>query len=274
MASAATCDVRAGLVGLGHQGSLLAAAMLDRGVRLTVHDRRSETVAEAVSRGAIAAPSIAALARSVDVAMVCVVDDAQVAEVVLGRDGLLDALSAGAVIVIHSTVSPRLIGEIESRAAAREVALVDAPVSGGRPGSPAKLTYLVGGPPEAVRTCLPLFGGRGLDVTLTGGTGSAVRAKLAHQLILCVTHLAADEGRRLALAQGVGLKALAAAVRRGPARSTVSDRLPGETLLEGTAGLLLKDIALCLELAEEEQIDLPGARAALDMLKAKLIAGT
>ena len=258
-----------GFIGLGGLGASLARSLLDREVPLIVFDRRAGAMAEFRARGATIAAGIEDLATQVDIAMVCVLDDAQVAEVVLGPGRLLEALGAGAIIVIHSTVSPALVEKLGEVAARKGVAVVDAPVIGGGPGSSKPVHYLVGGPDEAVQACLPCFDGAGSHLTLTGVGGSAMKAKLVHQLILCITHLAVDEGLRLARALALDLGCLATLVHEGPAQSNVADRLPGDSLLSGTAGLLRKDLALCLCLARDEELDLAGARAALELMQAR-----
>ena len=85
-----------------------------------------------------------------------------------------------------------------------KIEVVDAPVSGGEAGAKRKtMSYMVGGSDEAVERCLSLFRTSGPSITRTGPSGSGIRAKLAHQLIVCINMLAASVGMRLGRAAGL-----------------------------------------------------------------------
>ena len=88
-------SIRAGFIGLGNIGQPMAARIVAGGIATTVFDRRPEVCEALAARGALVAPSTAALAASVDVVGVCVRDDAEVADVVLGAGGLLSAAAPG-----------------------------------------------------------------------------------------------------------------------------------------------------------------------------------
>lgn len=262
---AAMRPLTAGLIGLGHQGAILANAMLDRGIRLAVFDRDAEAIAGPVSRGATAAVSARDLAAAADILMICVADDDQVETLLFGSDQLLAVMRTGATLVIHSTISPALLGQIDSAASRRGVEVVDAPVSGGaEPAAP--LCYMVGGRSDAVQRCLPYFGATPEQIILTGGPGTGMIAKLTHQLILCGTLLALVEGQAFAAALGIDLDLAAAALRAGVAGSRLGDRLGGEIIRPGAERLLLKDLAICRSLVGEDTSLFPGLRAAAGML--------
>ena len=115
--------------------------------------------------------------------------------------------------------------------------MVDAPVRGGEPGAKGEtMSYMVGGSDQAVERCLPLFQTSGHAITRTGPSGSGIRAKLAHQLIVCLNILAASEGMRLGRAAGLSsvilenrwcMKAALRAVSPIIGRSCPCDPLPG-----------------------------------------------
>ncbi len=108
----------------------------------------------------------------------CVTDDADVREIVLER-GLLYSMASGSVLVVHSTVAPATCVEIAALAAARDVGVLDAPVSGGRAGAlRGELTVMVGGELsvlERVRTVLESYA---RTITHVGVVGSGQAAKL------------------------------------------------------------------------------------------------
>src|ERR1700722_1749513 len=187
--------MKTGFIGLGQQGKHLAINLAQAGHDLMVYDVRREPLEELARAGATIADSPKTIGRHAEVTSICVLDDAQLDDVVLGPDGVLASAAPGSVVVVHSTVEPSSIAKIAAAAAALKIELVDAPVSGGEPGAKGKtMSYMVGGSDRAVERCMPLFRTSGRNITRTGSSGSGIRAKLAHQLIVCINMLAAYEG--------------------------------------------------------------------------------
>ena len=147
-----------GFIGLGIMGRPMARNLLKAGFELVFHARRTEVVAEMEAAGGKAAPSSKAVAETADIVITIVTADGQVREVILGPDGVLAGSRPGSLIVDMSTISPLTIREIAGEAAGRQVAVIDAPVSGGDTGAEAgTLTIIAGGQPEDVERCRPLF---------------------------------------------------------------------------------------------------------------------
>ena len=201
--TAAAGDLRVGFVGLGDQGSPMARHVVESGWPLTFYARRPEVVARFEALGATFVPTPAALGESADLVSVVVVDDAQVRDVVL-HDGLLDAMAPGSILVVHSTVHPDTCRDLARTAAVRGIAVLDAPVSGGRRrGESADLTVMVGGDEAAFERVRPVFETYGSTVRLLGPVGSGQLAKLINNYVY-TAHLGttADE---LALVSALGL---------------------------------------------------------------------
>ena len=102
--------IRAGFVGLGLMGMPMARWLVTRGFETTVFDVVPAAVEALVAAGARGARSASEVAAAADVVGVCVRDDADVRDVVLGDDrGLLACAAPGAVIALHSTILPRTV---------------------------------------------------------------------------------------------------------------------------------------------------------------------
>ena len=259
--------MRVGFIGLGTQGKYLALNLAQAGHELIVYDIRREPMEELAAAGAALAESPRAVGAASEVAEVCVLDDAQVGSVSLGPGGVIAGAKAGAVIAIHSTIRPATIYEIARAAAERGVEVVDAPVSGGEAGARRKtMSYMVGGSDAAVEKCLPLFATSGSNITRTGPLGSGMRAKLAHQLIICVNILAAYEGMRLGVKAGLSPEVLEKIVHEGGAQSRVADRWFEMSMRPHATALFRKDLELCLEFARELGLELPGAALARQLI--------
>jgi 3-hydroxyisobutyrate dehydrogenase-like beta-hydroxyacid dehydrogenase len=150
--------MKAGFIGLGHQGKYLAINLVAAGHDLMVFDVRREPLEELARAGATIADSPRAIGQHAEVTAICVLDDAQLEAVVFGTEGVLAAATPDTVVVIHSTVEPSSIAKIAQAAAPLKIEVVDAPVSGGELGAKGKtMSYMVGGSDRAVERCLPLF---------------------------------------------------------------------------------------------------------------------
>ena len=144
-----------GFIGLGSQGAPMARRIIDAGYAVVLWARRPETLAPYADTNAEIATSVAELGAQVKHVGICVVDDAGVQQVC---DELIPAMRPGSRIVIHSTVHPDLCKALGQQASARDIALIDAPVSGGGSGAAAgTLTVMVGGDVDTVTVARPIF---------------------------------------------------------------------------------------------------------------------
>jgi len=259
--------MKVGFIGLGTQGKYLAVNLAQAGHDLMVHDVRREACAELAAQGAKIAGSAAEVGRHGEVVEVCVLDDAQVEAVVAGPDGVLAGAAPGTIIAVHSTVDPATIHKLAEIAAARSVELIDVPVSGSESGARNKtMSYMVGGSAHAFEKCRPLFATSGPKITHTGGLGSGIRAKLAHQLIICVNILAASEGMRLGIASGLAPEILQQVVHEGAAQSRIADRWFTMAMNPNARRVFYKDLQLCLKFAHDLNLSAPGAALAQQLL--------
>jgi len=258
--------MKVGFVGLGNQGKGLALNLAQAGHDLMVFDIRREPTAELASAGASIAESARAVGAHAEIVEVCVLDDAQVERVVLGPEGILAGARPGAIIAIHSTIHPATVSKVAEAAEAQRVEIVDAPVSGGANGARNKsVSYMVGGHDAAVDRCIPLFETSGRKITRTGPRGTGMKAKLAHQVIICINLLAAHEGMRLGREAGLSQDVLEKIVRDGGAQSRIADHW-SQLSMRHLAPVLHKDLELCLDFARQLGLSMPGAALTQQMI--------
>jgi len=273
--------IRAGFVGLGNIGKPMARRIVDAGVPLTVFDMMPAAVVELAAAGARAATSAREVAEAADVVGICVRDDDEVRAVVLGPDGVLAGAAPGVIVAIHSTILPRTVRELGEYAARRGVAVVDACITGGAGGAAqGKLTYMVGGNAEDVERCRPVFATSAERVVHTGPLGSGVSVKLCNNLMTYLGFLAAFEATLLARRSGLSEKAFEEVTR---ANGNLTDqmlaflslhRLPPESrkhpefrqMLQSFTRLAEKDLAVTLEFARENGVDLPGTARCRELM--------
>lgn len=266
-------SLRVGFIGLGNQGKPIAAHLAPAGLETTVYDIDPEPVAELVAGGAKAAASPRELGARSDVVGICVPEDAHVRAVMLGDDGLLAGLDAGAVVLIHSTILPETAQELATTAAEQDVAVLDACVTGGATRAAMKqITYLVGGPTEALEKARPyLEATTELETIHAGELGTGAKLKLCINLITYIQWAAAYESQLLAKAVGLPQETLEQAGRANgqltelminylaahkvpePARSSPDF----QKLMRGHMNVAEKDLAWVLQLARKAGVALP-----------------
>jgi 3-hydroxyisobutyrate dehydrogenase-like beta-hydroxyacid dehydrogenase len=245
--------VNVGFIGLGSQGAPMARRIIDAGYPVVLWARRRDSLAPFAETAAKTASSIAELGACTEHVGICVRDDAGVSEVC---DQLIPAMRPGGRIAIHSTVHPKLCVTLSSQARARDLKLIDAPVSGGGPGAAAgALTVMVGGDEEAVAAARPIFATfAGLIVRL-GGVGAGQTAKLVNNALMAAHVAMAHHALAAGAALGLDRAALADIVKVSSGRSygfEVYARLPAPSAFAHGAKLLAKDLRLLGEVLGED----------------------
>jgi 3-hydroxyisobutyrate dehydrogenase-like beta-hydroxyacid dehydrogenase len=259
--------MKVGFIGLGTQGKYLAVNLAEAAFDLKVYDVRREPLDELAKVGAKVARSSREVGAHGEIIEICVLNDAQLEDVVLGPEGVLAGVGPGAIIAVHSTVEPATIAKLADAAKARGVELVDAPVSGSERGAKAKtMSYMVGASAEAFERLKPVFATSGPKITHTGGLGTGIRAKLAHQLIICINMLAAYEGMRLGRESGLSAEILEKVVREGMAQSRMAENWSQLKLAPHSTGVFFKDLQVCLKFAHELGMPAPGAALTQQLL--------
>ena len=147
---------RIGFIGLGIMGRGMAANILKAGFSLAVWNRTQERAEELAGAGASVAATPAALAAASDIIITCVSDTPDVEAVILGEDGVIHGAQPGSLVIDMSTISPAATRRIASALAEKNVAMLDAPISGGSEGAArGTLSIMVGGAAEDVKGELP-----------------------------------------------------------------------------------------------------------------------
>ncbi len=207
-----------GFVGLGDQGLPMAVAIAEAGYTLHVWARKPGSLDGLGGTKHVKHDSLNSLGAACGIVGLCVRTDDNMLQVVTG--GLLDGLRRGSVIVNHGTGTPQMAARLMELCAGVGVDVLDAPVSGGRPGAEAKsLTTLVGGPDAVVQRCEPVFRSFSNHVVHLGPTGTGQTAKLFNNALLMMNQAAIAEIVELALGAGMEPLRLFEALKLGSASS-------------------------------------------------------
>ncbi len=270
---------RVGFVGLGLMGKPMAHNLLGAGFPLTVHSRSAPPVDELVSEGAARARSPAEVARVSDVTITMLPDTPDVDAVLFGADGVAEGATGGSLVVEMSTIDPIATREMAKRLAEDDVAMLDAPVSGGEVGAVAgTLSIMVGGPDDAFERAKPMFEAMGSTIVHVGTSGAGQVTKTCNQLVVGSAVEAVAEALVLAAQAGVDPAKVREALLGGFAGSKVLE-VHGQRMLDGAfepgfrAALMAKDGRIVLEAAERLGAPVPAFRAVSERLEAMLPAG-
>lgn len=268
-----------GFVGLGNLGAPMAERLVASGVPTVVYDLRRDACERLAAAGAQVAAICAELAARAALIGICVRDDADVRQVVLGDDGLLAGALPGTLLAVHSTILPRTAIELAEACRARRVDLIDAAVTGGRATAvTGQLCMMLGGEPALVERYRPAAVHLASRIVHAGPLGTGAAAKLCNNLVLYLGYLAAAEATTLADAAGVSREVLFEVTgARGTFTAPMREILGARDLarrgdpatrarLAPFADLAQKDLAQAIEHARGLGIDLPGAERCRELM--------
>lgn len=258
-------------IGLGHMGSGMAANLVKAGHHVRACDLNPDAVAQAVAAGAMAA-SVPEACADVE----AVVTMLPAGPHVLGvYEEVRRYAPKSAILIDCSTIDGSSARKAIAQAAEAGFAMVDAPVSGGVAAAMAgTLTFMVGGEDAAFDRAKPVLEAMGKTIVHAGGAGAGQAAKVCNNMLLAITMIGTCEA--FALAEKLGLKDQVffdiASKASGQSWSMTSycpvpgpvptspanrDYQPGFA-----AGLMLKDLTLAMQAANQANADTPlGAKA-------------
>ena len=249
-------------IGLGNMGGPMAVNLHKAGHRVTAFDLDAAALAKAREQGVHAAASAAEAVEGAQVVVSMLPASRHVESLFLGDAGLLATLAAGTLVIDCSTIAPASAQKVAAAAAARGLAMLDAPVSGGTAGAAAgTLTFIVGGDAAALERARPVLQGLGRNIFHMGGNGAGQVAKLCNNMALGVIMAVTGEALALGTAHGLDARVLSQmmAVSTGRSWATevcnpwpgVLDNAPASRGYTGGFGsdLMLKDMGLAVEAA-------------------------
>lgn len=264
-----------GMIGLGEMGLPMARNLRRRGFDVLGFDPSEAAKARAREEGIRLCGSVREVAAGSTRAVISIVRDlAQTESVVFGQDGIVSSGRSDLGIVVMSTLSPKTMRALGERAAAAGFPVLDAPVSGARPGAEAgTLTIMAAGSRALHETCLPYFQAMGTNVFHLGDVpGAGQAAKLTNNLMLAAAMVGCAEGMRYGTRHGIPEERLLELLRVSTANSWVVQHWeevrrwwleyrPGTTL-----DIVKKDLRAIVGECVETDAPLPMSASCLQLL--------
>lgn len=253
---------RIGFVGLGLMGSSMARNLMKRGFEVHGYARHPQKVTALVNEGLFLHDTLAETAALADVMISMVGFPEDVREVYTGESGILNHIREGSVCIDMTTSDPDLARELYALAAERNVAMLDAPVTGGDVGAQkGTLTILVGGDDEDLNRVMPVLEAMGTSIHYMGEAGMGQQAKLVNQILIAGAMAGVAEAWNYAKESGLDAETIYLSLRQGAAGSKSMDlywpRLLNDDLQPGFfIKHFIKDMNLAAKQAEHNGLHL------------------
>ena len=251
-------------LGLGVMGYPMAGHLVKAGHEVTVYNRTaSKAEAWAKEHGGSHASTPREAAAGCDFVMSCVGNDDDLRSVCLGEDGAFAGMAEGSIFVDHTTVSAKVTRELYEAGAARGIAFVDAPISGGQAGAEnGVLSVMCGGDEAVYAKAEPVIDAYARICRRIGESGAGQMTKMCNQIAIAGLVQGLSEALHFAEKAGLDGRAVVEVISQGAAGSwQMSNRY--ETMIDDkfnhgfAVDWMRKDLGICLDTADEVGASLP-----------------
>ena len=251
-------------VGLGVMGYPMAGHLQKNGYNVTVFNRTESKAKKWVEEygGQMGkTPNEASL--NAEIVFMCVGRDEDIIEVMEGDNGILSSAKEGLIIVDHTTASAEIARTYFAKLQKRNVAFLDAPISGGQVGAEnGALSIMIGGEENDFEVVKPVLQSYGKAIELIGPSGSGQIAKMINQI--CIAGLV--QGLSEAMAFGkkakVDMEKVLSVISKGAAQSWQMENRY-RTMIDGkfdygfAVDWMRKDLSICFNEAKKNGASLP-----------------
>jgi len=253
-------------IGLGVMGYPMAGHVKNAGIDICVYNRTTEKAKKWCDeyKGDMA-PTPAEAAKDRDVVLMCVGNDNDVSEVILGDNGCLGAMKDGAILIDHTTASAKLARHLFQTAEDQGKHFLDAPVSGGQAGAEnGALTVMIGGEHDAYEVAKPIIDTYSKFNKLLGPAGNGQLAKMCNQICIAGVVQGLAEALNFAMETGLNGGDLIETISKGAAGSWQMDNRYKTMLADQyefgfAVDWMRKDLGIALEEAKNHGVELPVA---------------
>lgn len=251
-------------LGLGVMGYPMAGHLAAKGHDVTVYNRtKAKADSWAKAHGGTAAATPALAAAGAEFVMACVGNDDDLRSVCLGDDGAFAGMDANTVFVDHTTVSAAVTQELYNAATTKNIAFVDAPVSGGQAGAEnGVLSLMCGGDQDAFDRAEPVINSYAKICRRIGDSGAGQITKMCNQIAIAGLVQGLSESLHFAQKAGLNGRDVVEVISQGAAGSwQMANRF--ETMLDGeyehgfAVDWMRKDLGICLATADDNGASLP-----------------
>jgi len=266
-------------LGLGVMGAPMARHLAQAGHHVVVYNRTaSKSLAWVALNGNQAAPTPAEAAVGAEIVALCVGNDDDVREVVLGPDGALGSMESGSILIDHTTASAGVARELAAACAERGIGFVDAPVSGGQAGAMSgQLTVMCGcDDAEVFERAKSAIDAYAKSCVQLGPAGAGQLTKMVNQICIAGLLQGLAEAVNFAGLAGLDVDQVVDVIGKGAAQSWQMDNrartmASGEFEFGFAVEWMRKDLGIVLDEANRNGARLP-VTALVDQFYKEVIA--
>ena len=212
--------LKVGFIGLGTMGFPIAGH-ISKSYQTLVFNRTTNKSQKWTSEfEGEACESVKDLALKSKVIFLCLSEDRDIEEVVLGRDGIFEHINEGTIVVDHSTTSVDTATLISKEFLKKDSIFLDAPVSGGEAGAQnGSLSVMIGGDSSAYKQISPILDCYSAFHKYMGPSGNGQLTKMINQICIAGLIQALAEAASFAKKSGISSKEVLDVISRGAAQS-------------------------------------------------------
>jgi 3-hydroxyisobutyrate dehydrogenase len=272
-------NTKVAILGLGTMGTGMATNLLKAGFQLAVYNRTAAKAQPLAELGARVASTPSGAVQGATVVISMLADDQASRDAWTGKDGALNSVESGAILVEASTVSPTWITELAALAKQHGAELLDAPVTGSKAQAEgAQLAFLVGGSDAALETATPVLKAMSKEIVHLGPVGSGARMKLINNFLCGVQIASLAEGltwiERSGLDREKALTVLKNGAPGSPLLSAISARMVKQDYaVNFLLKLMTKDLLYAHQEAGNFNVDLKTAETARTLFETAIAQG-
>jgi 3-hydroxyisobutyrate dehydrogenase-like beta-hydroxyacid dehydrogenase len=255
--------MKVGFIGVGNMGGPMCRNIIrNTNHEVIVFDLSTDAIKVCTDLGASPATSVADVASRCDVVITSLPLPSIVEAVALGAGGVAENARPGTVFIDLSTNAPATAKRVAAGMAAKGIAMLEAPVSGGTSrATDGTIVIMVGGDAGVFEQQLPLLKSFSGEVIHLGEIGFGSTAKLINNMLAFCNSAAAAEALMIGKRSGIDLRKLDAVIRNASGMSSgyanmASKAFKGEFQATFALDLAHKDLRLALEMADE--LGVPG----------------
>ena len=216
---------KVGFIGLGVMGYPMSSHISKSGFQTHIFNRTSNISSKWKDsfHGSICT-SPKEVAKNVDFLCLCVSKDEDVKEVLCGKDGAIEGIKPGTIIIDHTTTSASLAREMHEIFEEINCHYLDAPVSGGQAGAEnGSLTIMAGGNEKAYKRSKKVLSTYSKFSKYMGEAGSGQLTKMVNQIAIASLIQGLAESVNFSEESGLDSKDVLQVISKGAAQSWQMD---------------------------------------------------
>ena len=223
---------KVGFIGLGIMGKPMVINLIKNDIEVYFYARKKQIIDEISRIGGKFTPDPGDISKFTKTCITNLPNTKDVENIVVGKNGIINNLQAGSIVIDMSTISPEGTRHINHKLRVKKSFLIDAPVSGGEAGAKSgKLSIMVGGDKSAYLKIKFLLSILGSKITYLGKSGSGQVCKACNQILVAQTIQSISEIITIAKKSDINPMTIREALLAGYANSKILE-VHGKRMIE------------------------------------------